>query len=369
MFQMHSDVTCYLLPDDAKVAQEAFLAKLRHPAETWIIAYGFTLQPMIDELVSARRAGKFGSPGSCGPGTTHNYNSSGHGDYHGWVFKYNSSLVRQAIYNSSEGYANGSSVFPGGNGIWMAGNGPVGDGGRNVYVVTGNGPQLGNWDGDQISQLNATDLSRPGYDYPSNYSWLALPDLDLGSGGALLVPYSGGNRLVSGGKDGWLFVDVAPQHFAGYASAALSSRVQRTWICDRRPWRDAWPTRGGLRRPLLQRLLPDCSRQLPAPSRWAGILALCTDGRTALRLGREGLSARVLVKRLDRNGRYGNQHQSGDRMSRCHTRLHREHDLQGRERDAGRHLVAQLEQQLCEHRYPLGERPRDGSPRRFGFRG
>ena len=58
MFQMHSDVTCYLLPDDAKVAQEAFLAKLRHPAETWIIAYGFTLQPMIDELVSARRAGK-----------------------------------------------------------------------------------------------------------------------------------------------------------------------------------------------------------------------------------------------------------------------------------------------------------------------
>ena len=56
MFHMRTDVCCFLLPDDAKEAEAAFLAGLRRKGETWIIAYGFTLAPMLDELLEARRA-------------------------------------------------------------------------------------------------------------------------------------------------------------------------------------------------------------------------------------------------------------------------------------------------------------------------
>ncbi len=49
--------TDYFLPEDGIHAQADFLALLHDPAETYISAFGFTLQPMFDEIMAADAAG------------------------------------------------------------------------------------------------------------------------------------------------------------------------------------------------------------------------------------------------------------------------------------------------------------------------
>lgn len=56
-FTIDTTITCYLLPDDGAVAQQAFLKNLLDPGETWIIAYAFTLPDMINDLVAAHKKG------------------------------------------------------------------------------------------------------------------------------------------------------------------------------------------------------------------------------------------------------------------------------------------------------------------------
>ena len=56
-FEIKTDTICYLLPEDGKVAEKEFLLHLHNPGETWIIAFGFTLAPMVDELISAHNEG------------------------------------------------------------------------------------------------------------------------------------------------------------------------------------------------------------------------------------------------------------------------------------------------------------------------
>jgi hypothetical protein len=51
-FEITTTVECYLLPDDGAAAQALFLQHLRDPYEMWIIAYSFTLEPMIDEIIA-----------------------------------------------------------------------------------------------------------------------------------------------------------------------------------------------------------------------------------------------------------------------------------------------------------------------------
>ncbi len=49
--------TDYFLPEDGSTAQAKFLELLRNFTEVWICAFGFTLQPMFDELKAADKAG------------------------------------------------------------------------------------------------------------------------------------------------------------------------------------------------------------------------------------------------------------------------------------------------------------------------
>jgi PLD-like domain len=56
-FTIDTEITCYLLPGDGQVAQQAFLKNLLDPGETWIIAYAFTLPDMINELLAAQKKG------------------------------------------------------------------------------------------------------------------------------------------------------------------------------------------------------------------------------------------------------------------------------------------------------------------------
>jgi hypothetical protein len=55
-FEITATVECYLLPDDGAAAQALFLQHLKDPYEMWIIAYSFTLEPMIDEIIANNTA-------------------------------------------------------------------------------------------------------------------------------------------------------------------------------------------------------------------------------------------------------------------------------------------------------------------------
>ncbi len=128
-----------------------------------------------------------------------------HDPYHGWILVYNAStLQRVAIYNDSH---NGSRA-----GIWESGSGLAADSSGNVYFATGNGTfdlsSGGASAGDSIlkMKLNTTTslLTRESYFAPFNQSCLEQSDLDLGSGGLLLLPNS--NNIVQSGKEGRIYV-------------------------------------------------------------------------------------------------------------------------------------------------------------------
>ena len=57
MIDIQINETDYFLPDDGPQAEQVFLSLIQHPAETWICAYGFTLQPLFDAIKAADAAG------------------------------------------------------------------------------------------------------------------------------------------------------------------------------------------------------------------------------------------------------------------------------------------------------------------------
>jgi hypothetical protein len=57
MFTITTTVDCYLLPEDGAAARALFLQHLEDPYEMWIIAYSFTLVPMIDEILAHNSVG------------------------------------------------------------------------------------------------------------------------------------------------------------------------------------------------------------------------------------------------------------------------------------------------------------------------
>jgi PLD-like domain len=59
MFAINIEVkeTDYFLPEDGQIAEAKFLEILNNPGETWIGAFGFTLQPMFDAIKKADAAG------------------------------------------------------------------------------------------------------------------------------------------------------------------------------------------------------------------------------------------------------------------------------------------------------------------------
>src|SRR5260370_1329535 len=57
MIHITVDEVDYFLPEDGKEAETQFLDLLNNPGETWICAFGFTLQPMFDAIKKADVAG------------------------------------------------------------------------------------------------------------------------------------------------------------------------------------------------------------------------------------------------------------------------------------------------------------------------
>ena len=128
--------------------------------------------------------------------------------YHGWMmgYTYNGSTFQQVyVYNSTPNGSDG--------GIWQSGGGLAADSSGNIYAMTGNGTfdlnNSGKVDaGDTFLKLNS-QLKVADYFTPFNQSCLEAGDVDLGSGGPMILPTQGGstpNELIGVGKEGRIYV-------------------------------------------------------------------------------------------------------------------------------------------------------------------
>jgi hypothetical protein len=125
---------------------------------------------------------------------------------HGWVFSYDAAtLERKAVFCTTpkvvDKYVAG--------GVWQSGNGFATDeAGKFIYLMSGNGEynvEKGSF-GSSFLQLRADNLKVNSYFAPNNQETLSEGDVDLGSGGPLLLP---GDRLIGGGKQGRYYL-LAP---------------------------------------------------------------------------------------------------------------------------------------------------------------
>jgi hypothetical protein len=151
------------------------------------------------------------------------------GPYHGWLMAYNAtSLLQEAVFNVSPNSSAG--------GIWMSGNGPAADSSGNIYLATANGTWNGtDAFGDSILKFQAlttTPASLTVIDYftPHDQSSLGTNDVDLGSGGVMLLPDPSGisghpHLLVQGDKRGNIYL-IDRDNMGRFCSTCTTSDTQ-----------------------------------------------------------------------------------------------------------------------------------------------
>jgi fibronectin type 3 domain-containing protein len=133
---------------------------------------------------------------------------SSHGDqepFHGWVIGFNASTLQPVmVYCSTPNAHNG--------GVWMDGDGVATDSTGSLYFITGDGTMDantgGNDYGDSFMKLSTTGTVQD-YFSPSVQTTLEANNLDLGSGGVLLLPNQPGqfpHEMLSAGKNGTLYL-------------------------------------------------------------------------------------------------------------------------------------------------------------------
>jgi hypothetical protein len=128
--------------------------------------------------------------------------------YHGWVIGYNETTLQQvgALCITANGDQGG---------IWQSGDAPAADTLGNIFLMTGNGTFDANTGGEDygmsyVKVATKGSLKVADYFTPYNEAIESSEDLDLGSGGAMLLPYQNGaeypDLAVGAGKDGVLYV-------------------------------------------------------------------------------------------------------------------------------------------------------------------
>ena len=148
--------------------------------------------------------------------------------YHGWILGYNSATL--TLSNSFNTTPNGAW-----GGVWQSGCGPASDSSNNVYCITGNGTfdaSTNNDYGDTFLKLSATNgLKVADYFTPYNQAYLDSLDLDLGSGGAIVLPdeVGGGTTnqhlIVGAGKAGTVYL-INRENMGHYNSTNDNAIVQ-----------------------------------------------------------------------------------------------------------------------------------------------
>jgi len=154
---------------------------------------------------------------------------SSHGDvipYHGWVLAYEADTLQQiGVFNTSPDQ-DPTAIIPefrgNGSGIWQAGIGLAADNTNHVYFLTGNGPFNANTGGrdygDTVLKLRSR-LTVADFFTPHNQQDLLGGDVDLGSGGAMILPNQPGRHphlLVACGKEGVIYL-IDREHMGGYS--------------------------------------------------------------------------------------------------------------------------------------------------------
>ena len=119
------------------------------------------------------------------------------GTWHGWVMAYDAASLQQDwVFNVTPNGAYGA--------LWMAGGGLAVDAQGGIYFITANGTYGTGADyGDSIVRLNSTGQVVD-YFTPDTQANLEANDLDLGSGGAMILPDQTGanpHLIVGAGKD------------------------------------------------------------------------------------------------------------------------------------------------------------------------
>ncbi len=147
--------------------------------------------------------------------------------FHGWVMSFNKATLQQnGIWAST---ANGD-----GGGIWMSGSGLATDERGSIYFTTGNGTFDTSGTpvdlGDSIIRmfLSTSGLVVGDYFTPYNELTLGDNDVDVGSGGTLLLPDQPGpypHELIQVGKEGSIYV-VDRDHMGHYTSQNNSQIIQ-----------------------------------------------------------------------------------------------------------------------------------------------
>jgi len=143
------------------------------------------------------------------------------GVYHGWLMAFDPSTLRQiAVFNpttqaQSIDSASGPSDYGGGGAFWQGGAAPAVDADGYIYLNAADGSfnadQGGNNYGDSLLKLKLSGNSFQVVDSftPSNAACIDLHDLELGSGGVVLLPtdFTNGLKLAAAySKEGRLFL-------------------------------------------------------------------------------------------------------------------------------------------------------------------
>ena len=136
---------------------------------------------------------------------------SNHGNnppYHGWLLAYNASTLHQ-----DWAFCTTPNAMKGG--IWMGGGGIGVDSSGNLYFSTGNGTFDGpsssggsNDFGDSLLKLNSNG-TRTDFFTPYDYAALDSGDVDLASGGIILLPDQPGlhpHEVITAGKSGTVYL-------------------------------------------------------------------------------------------------------------------------------------------------------------------
>jgi hypothetical protein len=148
--------------------------------------------------------------------------------YHGWLLAYDETTLN---------LVGALCLTPNGDqgGIWQNGDGPAADPLGNIFFMTGNGTFDANNKGGNDYGMSYVKVTSKGglqvddYFTPFNQASESADDLDLGSGGAMLLPYQSGTAnphlAVGAGKDGNLYV-VNRDEMGGYHSKNNSQIVE-----------------------------------------------------------------------------------------------------------------------------------------------
>jgi len=131
------------------------------------------------------------------------------GPFHGWLFAYDApTFTQKSVYVTTPNGGLG--------GFWMSGAGIAADSSGNIFIASGNGDfdtvnVPARETGDTLLKLGTTNQILTLLDYftPQDQQALSTGDVDLGSGGVLLLPDQPGSFphiLVQAGKEGRIYV-------------------------------------------------------------------------------------------------------------------------------------------------------------------